>query len=72
VASKKPDREAEDRAEVEEILEERRFEEKLRALRKARFDSVKLWAQWITAVALLASMLKDGASWLISHIKGLL
>ena len=59
-----------DRAELEELLSERAFEEKLRARRKARFESVKLWAQWATAVGLLISMAKEPLAWALSRLKG--
>ena len=70
MANKKPELSDSDRAELDEFLSERVFEEKLRARRNAQFDSVKVWAQWVAAVGLFVTMAKDGIAWVLSHIKG--
>lgn len=58
-----------DRQQLEELLSEREFEARLRARRKAQFESVKVWAQWLAAAALGASIVKDAAAWALSRLK---
>jgi hypothetical protein len=51
-----------DRAELDELLSERRFQDLLKARRKRIIDAIKGWAGWITAVAAAVTLISSNAS----------
>lgn len=51
-----------DRAELDELLSERRFQDLLKARRKRIIEAVKGWAGWLTAVAAAVTLITSNAS----------
>jgi hypothetical protein len=65
VADKKEQRPAfteSDKAELDELLTERRFQDLLRARRKRIIEAIKGWAGWITAVAAAVTLITSNAA----------
>lgn len=54
-----------DRARLDELLEEREFEDKLSKRRKLQMDAAKAWAQWLTSMAAAVIIIKElgSAAW---------
>ena len=62
-----------DRARLDELLEDRQFKLRLAEheadRKRARNESIRIWAQVLASVILAASTLRDGIPWLLAHLK---
>lgn len=51
-----------DRNRLDDLLEERAFEDKLSKRRKLQIDAAKAWAQWLTSMAAAVIIIKEWGS----------